>query len=102
MPLKFGLRRHLSKWHRRGAKRSGPRKRAKYQLPASPEACAWARRLHPEFNKERHVPSEIEHKYLVLKEAWKPSTSGVLYRQAICHPLKNAWFEFGSQETEHI
>jgi adenylate cyclase len=27
------------------------------------------------------VPSEIEHKYLVLKEAWTPQTSGVLYRQ---------------------
>jgi CYTH domain-containing protein len=27
------------------------------------------------------MPSEIERKYLVLKEAWKPSTSGVLYRQ---------------------
>ena len=27
------------------------------------------------------MPSEIERKYLVPKEAWKPSTSGVLYRQ---------------------
>lgn len=27
------------------------------------------------------MPSEIEHKYLVRKNAWKPSTCGVLYRQ---------------------
>jgi CYTH domain-containing protein len=32
-------------------------------------------------NRERHVPNEIEHKYLVLKEVWRPSTHGVLYRQ---------------------
>jgi CYTH domain-containing protein len=34
------------------------------------------------------VPSEIEHKYLVLKEAWKPSTSGVLYRQGYLSSTK--------------
>jgi adenylate cyclase len=27
------------------------------------------------------VPQEIEHKYLVRLEAWKPTTAGVLYRQ---------------------
>ena len=39
-------------------------------------------------NRERHVPNEIEHKYLVLKEAWKPSTSGVLYRQGYLSSTK--------------
>jgi hypothetical protein len=48
------------------------------------------------------VPSEIEHKYLVLKEAWTPQTSGFYIDKVICHPRKNVWFEFGSQETERI
>ena len=39
-------------------------------------------------NKERHVASEIEHKYLVLKEAWRPSTPGVLYRQGYLSSTK--------------
>jgi CYTH domain-containing protein len=34
------------------------------------------------------VPSEIEHKYLVLKEAWTPRTSGVLYRQGYLSSTK--------------
>ena len=34
------------------------------------------------------MPSEIEHKYLVLKEAWKPSRSGVLYRQGYLSSTK--------------
>jgi CYTH domain-containing protein len=34
------------------------------------------------------VPNEIEHKYLVLKEVWKPSTSGVLYRQGYLSSTK--------------
>jgi adenylate cyclase len=34
------------------------------------------------------VPSEIEHKYLVLKEAWTPQTSGVLYRQGYLSSTK--------------
>ncbi len=27
------------------------------------------------------MPQEIEHKYLVRLEGWKPTTAGVLYRQ---------------------
>ena len=34
------------------------------------------------------MPSEIEHKYLVLKEAWTPQTSGVLYRQGYLSSTK--------------
>ena len=34
------------------------------------------------------MPSEIEHKYLVLKEVWKPSRSGVLYRQGYLSSTK--------------
>ena len=34
------------------------------------------------------MPNEIEHKYLVLKEVWKPSTSGVLYRQGYLSSTK--------------
>ena len=34
------------------------------------------------------MPSEIEHKYLVLKEAWTPQASGVLYRQGYLSSTK--------------
>ena len=34
------------------------------------------------------MPNEIEHKYLVLKDVWKPSTSGVLYRQGYLSSTK--------------
>jgi adenylate cyclase len=34
------------------------------------------------------MPSEIEHKYLVRREAWKPSTAGVLYRQGYLSSAK--------------
>ena len=55
------------------------------------------------------MPSEIEHKYLVLKEAWKPSTSGVLYRPGYLSSTKTPGSsldrsrEFGQpHEVRHI
>lgn len=34
------------------------------------------------------MPHEIEHKYLVRKDAWKPSAPGVLYRQGYLSSVK--------------
>jgi adenylate cyclase len=38
---------------------------------------------------EKQMASEIEHKYLVRQDAWKPSTSGVLYRQGYLSSVKD-------------
>jgi adenylate cyclase len=38
--------------------------------------------------RERYMANEIEHKYLVHRDAWKPSTSGVLYRQGYLSSAK--------------
>ena len=48
------------------------------------------------------MPSEIEHKYLVLKKRGSPQPLGFYIGRDICHLLKNALFESGSQETERI
>jgi adenylate cyclase len=34
------------------------------------------------------MPQEIEHKYLVRLEDWKPTTAGVLYRQGYLSSVK--------------
>jgi CYTH domain-containing protein len=34
------------------------------------------------------MPQEIEHKYLVRLEDWKPATAGVLYRQGYLSSVK--------------
>ena len=36
------------------------------------------------------MPQEIEHKYLVRLEDWKPTTAGVLYRQGYLSSVERA------------
>jgi adenylate cyclase len=38
--------------------------------------------------REANVAQEIEHKYLVKRGAWKPTTQGVLYRQGYLSSVK--------------